>query len=166
MEQTDPSTQAELTIEEHLAAQKTGFKLQAAGLVAILTVVALAALGLFGDGVLSRRTIDNEQFTVAYESFYRVNARTTIHMTVKESSASSITVSIPADYLRIFHLQSVVPAPAEMKSRDGNVHFVFPGSSDTHIAFHVSPEADAIGLTSSIWHINGQGVNVNQFIFP
>ncbi len=166
MEQTDPSTRAEITIDEHLDAHNTGFKLQTAGLIVILVVVTLAALGLFGDGVLSHRSIDNHGYSIRYEGFYRVNARTAVHVNINESPDSILTVSIPANYLKVFRLQSVVPAAAEMKSRDDFVHFVFRGTSGTHIAFYMSPEANAVGLTECEWQVNGQRVPIRQFIFP
>ncbi len=166
MEQTDRTTQAEITIDEHLNAQKTGFKLQTAGLIAILAIVLLAALGFFGDGVLSSRTIQTNQLSVAYQGFYRYDARTSVDLLINESDDSMLTVSIPAKYLAEFRLESVVPRPNETKSRNGMVHFVFSATSGSRVVFYISPEKEAIGLSESLWHVNGKPVRIKQFIFP
>lgn len=166
MEQTGQATRSDITVDEHLDAHRTGFKLQTVGLIAILSFVAFASLGLFGDGILSSRSIDAPEFSVTYEGLYRVNARTSVHVNVKESPDSIITVSIPAEFLKLFRLETVTPSEKEMKSKDGSVHFKFSGTAPAHIVFYLTPEPDAIGLHENEWRVNGNSVRIKQFIFP
>ena len=101
----------DLEIDEHLPMQERGWKMQAIGMYLILAIVLTAALGLYGDGPISKRTIENIA-TVEYQRFYRFQSRMALKVTNGNTiNPKGLAVSVSGKYLRHFQVDSVLPGP-------------------------------------------------------
>ena len=113
-----------LQLDEHLDLHKKGWVAQVIGLTFIFLLVTAAALGLFGDGLLS--TVKNESAgsRIEYDRFFRFEARMEILVEVTNTN-SGATVSIDNDYLRDIRVESIVPEPLGNKINNGRVEYTF-----------------------------------------
>ena len=60
---------ADLDIEEHLSMQEKGWRIQLFGLCGIFGLMLTAAIGLYGDGFVSKKTIDQNEIKVEYQEY-------------------------------------------------------------------------------------------------
>jgi hypothetical protein len=153
----------ELEINEHAGSHKQGFKFQKVGVLAILTIVVLAALGLFGDGVLSKKTSVSKSAEIEYQRFYRFEARMELKIELLAFENSNI-VSFSKDYLKDFEIESINPTPESTNFKGATSEFVFNGPGNGIITFFLVPKK--VGNIDGELAVNGERFKVNHFIYP
>ncbi|WP_276370943.1 hypothetical protein [Chryseolinea sp. H1M3-3] len=153
----------QLQIDEHMSMQERGWKVQAVGLYFIFALVLTAAVGLYGDGLISARKITNGHVTVEYQRQYRFQARMEIKVQLQNSTDGAM-VSFPTAYLKKFEVASIVPQPNENKFQDDRVHYLFKGSDGMSITFYLIPQH--VGNINGSIQVNNKEFDINHFIFP
>lgn len=154
----------ELEIEEHIHLQKTGWVIQRIGLCVMLVFVVLALLGLFGDGILSKRISTIKNITIEYERFYRHEGPMELKIEVGENSAAGVDVAFPVDYMKSFEIRSILPEPKENRVENGKVHYLFDVNGRTDITYYLTPRA--VGTVAGTIEVNNTIFPVNHFIYP
>jgi hypothetical protein len=152
-----------MEIDESISIQKAGWKVQSAGLIVIATVVLLAALGFFGDGVLSHRVMRHENASVGFERFFRHQAPLELSVIVTGTSGASV-ISFPEDYLHAFEIKSINPEPKRIDVAGGNIHYTFESKGDLSIVFHMLPQRS--GNIGGVAKVNDHPFHLKHFIFP
>ena len=125
-----------LEIEEHLSMQERGWKVQKVGLYFIFAMVLAAAVGLYGDGPLSKRKLSQNNATVEFERFYRFEAQMELKVEVNAfTNADGLSVMFPAKYLDHFQVESILPEPEKTVVEGDQLVYLFSGSgiSPSHI---------------------------------
>lgn len=152
----------DLDIDEHLHIQENGWRLQAIGMYIILAFVFSAALGLYGDGITSKRKLSKAKAAIEYDRFFRAQAK--MHLKINATSEQDLTVSFPANYLNHFEIASIVPQPATSRFEDGHVHYVFNGRDGREITFYLVPQQ--FGQVEGSIKINESLFTIHHFIYP
>jgi hypothetical protein len=153
----------DLEIEEHLREQSNGFVIQKIGLCLILTIVSLAAIGLFGDGLISHAEINSSSGTARYERFHRHEAAMKLGFQVP-SVTGKCTVSLPTAYLDKVEVESLTPSPQSTTVSNNLVHYTFSGAGDMNIVFHLIPRK--VGRIEGDIQVDDGHFQISHFIFP
>lgn len=154
----------DLQLEEELEAHKKGWVAQRFGLTFIYLLIIAAAVGLFGDGLASKKTQTAQQITVESERFYRFQAPMELKITATNTSSNDLIVAFPNDYLKNFEVKSIVPEPSENRFTNDQVQYVFDATGAADIAFFLIPHSR--GTISGSLNVNDQSFQLSHFIFP
>ncbi len=155
-------TNHKLELDEDLKLHNLGWKVQMIGWVLMGLIFILAALGLFGSGPLSNRSINEKNISLDYEYFGRFESNT---KTVIRFPANAIsTLAIPLSYLKEMKLQQVIPEPQEKKIENGNYIMSFSGLDEGKIILYLLPQTS--GAVQTVFRINEQPYTINHFIYP
>lgn len=153
----------DLEIDESIEIQKKGWVVQRIGWVLMFIFLGLASIGMFGSGVMSKKTIEGANQKMEYQKYFRFEARMEMKIDVL-SPPGGTTVSFPAEYLQKFRIESVVPEPKENKTENNMVNYLFDGSGPMKISFYLIPQS--MGDIKAQVRVNDQLYNFNQFIYP
>lgn len=154
----------DLEIEEHIYLQKTGWIVQRIGLCIMLVFVLLALSGLFGDGILSKRTDRIKNVTLEYERFYRHEGGMELKIEVDGNNNAGVDVAFPVNYLKDFEIRSILPEPRENRIENGKVHYRFDAHGPMNITYYFTPRE--IGTVAGVIEVNDAIFSVNHFIYP
>ncbi len=142
-----------------------------AGRLAMLAFVLACALGLFGHGPFSERTLENadQSITIRYEPIVRFGAPTIIHLDTRvPPGGDQVAVTIAKDLVDQFGLESITPRPATWEIAGGNVRLVFPvqaGEERALIRFTGSPAfRGSVELTARL--DRGETLSWSQYAVP
>jgi hypothetical protein len=155
----------DLEIEEHLPMHERGWKVQAVGMYLIVALVFTAAVGLYGDGVISKRRAGEDIATVEYQRFYRFQARMELKVELNvPEGGDEVIVSFPGKYLESFQVDSVLPEPEKNVLNSDQVEYHFNGTGRSTITFYLIPQS--IGAIDGSIQVNNSRFELNHFIFP
>ena len=153
-----------LEIDEHIKSHKVGYSVQRVGLIFIIALALAAALGLFGDGVLSKVIHSGSNARLEYDRFYRFEGRMELKVELMNTDANESVISFPNEYLKNFKIESITPEPNSNRIEENRVHYAFPGYGDMQITFYLVPQE--IGSVSGSIQANKETFPVHHFIFP
>jgi hypothetical protein len=163
MKQEIENVKPDLEINEHVDSHKQGFKIQKVGIILILAMVLLAALGLFGDGVLSKASSSSPSAKIDYQKFYRFEARMELKIELLQFENSNV-VSFTKDYLKEFEIESINPTPESTNFKGNTSQFVFNGPGNGIITFFLIPKK--VGSIEGELLVNTDRFRINHFIYP
>ena len=151
-----------LEIDEHLVLQERGWALQRFGWLFIIGVMIAGGLGLFGEGVLSSRTLKDGNSSIAYERFLRYETEMKIVVQSKDHIAS---ISFPEQYLKKFRIVRIVPEAVNNNTIHNSVKYNFLPAENHLITVYLVPKD--YGTIAGVMKINEkENFAVNQFIYP
>jgi len=154
--------QADLDLNEHLEMQQSGWRCQRIGLYCILIIVLTAALGLYGNGVISKKIYKEGNAWVEFDQFFRHEAK--MQLKVGTESAKKVIISFPTHYLNHFEIDAIVPEPKESYFENGKINYIFNGHDTITITFYLVPQ-DAGNIKGSL-KVNQNLFTINHLIFP
>src|SRR6478736_7285825 len=93
--------QNELEIEEDLQLTEISWKIQRAGWVLLLLFVSSAALGVFGNGLLSKVHRQWNEYSVGYERFGRYEMPQQIKI-IAPSKDGKVSLTIPQSFTELY----------------------------------------------------------------
>ena len=160
----EPIPQHDLDIDEKLRDHIAGWKFQAAGLTFIFIFVISAALGLFGNGVLSKQTVIARGGFVSFDRFTRHDSRMPLKIGVASVNASESQITFSNSYLEKFRIETIVPEPSAVIVKEGEIQYTFNGKGNLTVVFYMVPQD--FGSVDGILGVNGEKVKVDHFIFP
>lgn len=153
----------ELTIDEHVDWHRRGFKIQRVGMAAILGIILLAAVGVFGDGVLSKRTTESASAKIEFQRFYRFEARMEVKIELIDFENSNV-ISFPKEYLKEFQIESITPSTESTNFKGSRSEFVFDGPGNGIVTFYLIPRK--VGSIAGDVLVNDERFELNHFIYP
>jgi hypothetical protein len=157
------SVSTEMEIDESIQLQETGWVIQRIGWVLMALFVLSGLLGLFGDGILSKKYINTGNQKLEYQRFSRQEARMELRFDLNSEGNGNI-VSIPNQYLEKVRIESVIPEPKSNQVLNDRINYLFEGSGPMKITFYLVPQT--IGSLDGRLLVNNQQMNFNQFIYP
>ncbi len=139
------------------------------GWVFMAILLAAAALGLFGNGVLSGRVLQNEQFRLEYERFLHFGDLTNLKIEIPphRSEAGIVAVAFSNAYLHQFRIERIVPEP-ESAAHGGDTLFWFTATNTGEpVTIQIRLEAQKIGSLEGKISVNGdESYTFQQFVYP
>jgi hypothetical protein len=155
----------ELEIEEHLDAHRQGFAVQKIGLLLLLAIVTAGALGVFGDGWLSTKSVSLPFGLVEFQKFHRHEANMMLTVSFLKSDNNQVTVSFPSSYLKSFEIKTITPDASQVDLRGDRVDYTFAGdATNAIINFSIVPHK--IGNVKGQIEVNKSPVELTHFIYP
>lgn len=161
----------DLQIDEDIEFQRRSWIVQRIGWTISTLVIVLAALGLFGDGILSDAKAGQEEgaLWLEYPRFERFEAEFQMKVHANEGAVadSEIRIQLDQNYLDGVEVNSVSPEPDSELIDANGITYVFKtnGSSPFTAHFYIIPRK--AGPLSGIFRLqNGDSVDFSQFIYP
>lgn len=151
-------------VEENMALQVRGWKIERLGWYGLLLIMALALAGLFSKGPLSHVQAGGAQDALQVE--YQRFARNGAHSPLKVSLQGTTQLHIAGELLEGFSIESIQPVPRRSASDGaGGLILDFTGDAE-RIDVSLRLTADGVGAYRSTFHAAGQQLELNQFIYP
>ena len=151
-----------LELDEDYRLHLLGWKIQRIGWGLMALFFILGAIGLFGSGLVSMRTVHNNDIILEYERFERFEANT--KMVIRFPSEVLSTVSIPHAYLDKVKLEQVFPEPQEVKMEKANYTMIFSELKEGRITLFLLPQIT--GSVQTTIYINQYPFSIDHFIYP
>ena len=152
-----------LSIQEDIEYQEKGWKIQRIATYIIFGLMALIGAGLFGNGPLAHKTVEQKGVVLSYERLIHQKGKT--QLDVSAPAAGRVTVvSFPLHYLDHFAIETVVPEPAGNHINGQEIVYTFNTSPAGRISFFVSPLQ--WGRFESRVKVNGQLLPLSYFTYP
>jgi hypothetical protein len=162
----------DLQINEDMEFQRRSWIIQRIGWAVSALVILLAALGLFGDGVLSDTQAGQKEgaLWLEYPRFERFEDEFRIKVYANEGEAKEgeLRIQVDRNYLEDIEVNSISPVPDNEIQDENWITYVFKtngGSSPFAAYFYVIPRK-AGPLSGTFQLQNGDPVRFSQFIFP
>jgi hypothetical protein len=155
-------------LNQDLEFQRREWAVQRASWWVLTAFVAAAALGLFGDGPLSsaRAGRAGAPLWVEYERFVRAGATTRLSVHARTSGRASLELLLPRAYFESFRIEQIVPEPASIAIRPGDVSLQFavaPGADPLTIVLDLEPLRP--GRQRGLFSAGGADVSVSQLVY-
>ncbi len=158
-------TKTTLELDEHLYLHEKGWKIQRFGWGFIFLFVALAAFGLFGEGLLSSKTLYAEGAKVDYDYFHRHEGQMKLIVDNEGSNGDSIqSIYFSQAYLFNFKVGAITPEPSETSIENGYVKYSFTGGGPVKTVFYLVPQH--VGKVKGEMRINDHQFTISHFIYP
>lgn len=156
-----------LELDENLALHLKGWKIQKISWLFILGMVVLTALGLFGQGPLSKQHVAQNNIAFEYERFSRYSKETVVRLQLKDRKGAA-RIAIPFSYIEGFRLESVVPEADQTDMLEEGFVYTFTNSTekekDMIIHFYLYPRK--AGRIQGTWTVNQSDFKLSHFIYP
>jgi hypothetical protein len=153
---------ADLDIDEHIQMQERGWNFQRIGLYCILIFVVTAAVGLYGNGLASKKTLRDGGASIEFERFFRQEAK--MQLKISTDSDKKVALSFPAEYLSHFEIEAIVPDPGDSYFEGGDVKYSFTGDAAKTITFYLVPQD--VGNVKGSVKVDERVFTINHLIFP
>lgn len=161
----------DLQIDEDMEFQRRSWMVQRVGWAMFAFVILLAALGLFGDGILSNARAGQQEagLLLEYPRFERFENEFQIKLHADEAAAAGgeIRVRLDQNYLDLVEIDSISPEPdSEIKDAEG-ITYIFKASEASPFTAHFYIIPRKPGPLSGTFRLqNGETVRFSQFIYP
>ena len=152
-----------LQIEEGIDLHITSWIVQRIGWSIMFGVLLAAALGVFGNGVLSEARVSANGASLSYERFCRYENNTALELEAPDKSGSLI-VRFNPEFSSVFKVEEINPEPTGQKIQDGARVDFFQVQGHGHITYYVSPRAQ--GSTHYEMQVNGTSFQLTQYVYP
>jgi hypothetical protein len=160
----EPVALRDLDIDEKIGDHILGWKVQALGLIIIFLIVLLAALGLFGNGILSKQELSTPDGIASFDRFSRFESRMPLKIRILSTSSNESQIAFSNHYLEKFRIETIVPEPSRVIQKNGDIHYVFENYSNFTVTFYLVPQD--FGTITGTLMINDHRVHMSHFIFP
>lgn len=152
-----------LQIDENIDLHIRGWIFQRIGWALMLLFLTCAALGLFGNGALSRKVLADDGTSVTFEKYTRRESETEFEI-VTRSNAEIVRLVLPPAFLHAFKIEKVVPEPSSQRVDNGATVLQFTGSGEAQITLFVSSRT--AGSVQSTLRVDEKSFDIDQFIYP
>ncbi len=167
--QTDRSRPLQLT--ENPAFQRSNWRWQRIGWVAMAALVAAAAAGVFGQGPVARvEASAGGTLTARYERYARENTPVALRVDVAPAAFRDgrIELMIDREFLAAMQIVEVQPQPLRIVALSDSLLFRFDSTAaTTPVPVHFTFRPVEIGThTARLWMADGTALRLRQFVFP
>ncbi|MBI6183598.1 hypothetical protein JEQ07_24775 [Serratia proteamaculans] len=170
IERDDEIKSRNVPVVEHLPLLRVSWCLEKLGYIFIFTVVFLALLGFFSNGILSDKEKLNESETlkINYEKFVRNGTQTELKIRIKDDGNKNITVTISDQLDTFYMIESVVPQSLQVRHQGNNLYFTsqINASQQWHTFTFILRSKEWGEFETRITGEDGKPVTINQWIYP
>jgi hypothetical protein len=152
-----------LEIDEDIRLHIKGWKIQSVAWIVIIFFLLLAALGLFGTGPLSYRTISKNGDILEYEYFGRFQGQTELEFSLNKESGTT-QIAVPQTYTDKFQIERITPAPLKTEMLNRSIVYTFNITDHGRIVFYMLPQET--GIVEGTITVNNVVFSLSQFIYP
>lgn len=120
------------------------------------------ALGAFGNGALSNKTLKGEGFLIRYERFLRTDTPSKLEVNLSNIDPP-LTVSLGKEYLEKIEVERVVPQPESVEAKENGLVYSFKVDKGGTITFYIKPQS--AGPRELEIEVQGQKKSLDQFVY-
>jgi hypothetical protein len=151
-----------LELEDSIDLHKRGWVIQRFFWAFFILFLLAAALGLFGNGLMSKVEVKAGNSTIEYERFGRYSNLMNIKFYGPDSGISEI--SFPLEYMNHFKIEKVFPKPESETQKDGRLIYRFDKDNSYKINVELKPEE--YGFINNNIRVNKGTVQIVHIIYP
>jgi hypothetical protein len=159
-----------IQVPQNLKVQYKSWTLQRIGWIIMILIVLAAALGLFGQGILSKTKIfsSSKSLQLEYERFMRFGGRSEMLFNLNtQSPADTIILTLNNTYLDYIQVESVQPEILFNKV-DGKVtnYYFLKSELSNQIKFIIHIKPLKTGSVNGQIKANDEILNFTHYIYP
>ena len=154
-------------IQEDMAFQRRTWIVQRAGWFLLAAIAIAALLGLFGGGVLSKRTATGPGMSVAYERFERVTRLARFAFSFTAGTGAERRLHFSRAFQESFEITSIQPAPSHSAAAADGLDLTFAAApaNTSQVVIWASPRS--YGNVHISAHVDDNpALQFNIFIYP
>jgi hypothetical protein len=152
----------DLQLDEELKLHRRGWVIQRVGWVIMFLIIIMAALGAFGEGILSEKKVKQGNINIEYQKFFRYETEMKILL---ESPQHISSLSFPQEYLKEFRMLRIEPEPDNNSTINSEVVYNFLPSNNRIVTVYLIPKN--YGSIKGYIKVNGGATTeLNHFIYP
>lgn len=155
--------QTTLQIEEDIDLHITSWSMQRIGWCMMLAILVSAALGLFGNGVLSEKKLSVNGASISYERFSRYENNTALEIEASDLNGAT-SVRFDPEFARSFKVEKINPEPSGQKIQGGARIDSFRVEGRGQITYFISPRQR--GRRTYGLQVNDSEFRVTQYVYP
>lgn len=162
----------DMELDEDISFQEREWTAERIGWVALFVLLALAVLGLFGNGPISWTSTTSEDgaLEVSYERFGRRGGTQTLTIAAEASAASNGAweIDLSREYLAAVRVDAMTPQPDSVAAVPAGLRYTFlqaTAGADLDVELSITPTA-LWGASGPLALAEGERVTVRQFFFP
>lgn len=154
--------------DDEIAFQHKEWKVERVGWSLLLTLVLLAGMGLFAEGLLSERTETSADgaLQLEYPRFMRKGARSTMQITLQGQPRASLQVTLEAPFLHAHNVEIIQPYPPISSSEQGGLRLTVLADQAGRASIHLTVRAERVGPTHLGVRFGEHHFWLWQFIYP
>jgi len=166
----DEKTSRAIPVKEHITMMRLSWQLAKVGYLVMFSIVMLALLGFFSNGVFSEREAVSRKgdFKVNYERFARSGTQTQWRIRVKNESNQSVRLSFPESLMEFYVIENVLPQSLNVTHVNRKIIFTLPVSvkrENYTLTFTLRPQKWG-SFSARLADANGDWVEIKQWIYP
>lgn len=150
------------SIEDEYKFQQVEWPVYRIGWVIMALFLLAGLFGIFGTGIISRKSKQGTQMAIDYDRYLRYSVKTTVHIKLKHRLSDS-TLAINASYIKAMKVDKIVPEPSSMILNDNKLIYKFASSSIQQVSFFIEPIRP--GSQYLEIYVGGIKNTINQFVF-
>jgi hypothetical protein len=154
-------------VQEHMAFQRRTWIVQRAGWLVLALISLAALLGMFGGGILSKRTVGNVALTVEYERFERLTRLAQFSFRFAPAQNSERRLHLSRSFQDSFEITSVQPPPLRSAAAADGLDLVFataPSAASQVVIWAHSRNYGSIRIDARA--DDGPPVSFHVFVYP
>ena len=133
-----------LDIDEAIEHHKKGWIIQRIGWLMMFLVILTGALGLFGEGIISKKKVQTGNFTTEFDKFLRYEAE--MKILVQSTNEAIQNISLPKEYIKNFRILRFVPEPLNNYGTGNDVTYNFSAGQQSIITIYMIPQEYGLSL--------------------
>jgi hypothetical protein len=159
-----------LQIDDALVFQRREWRFQRAGALALGAFVVLAALGAFGDGLLSSTMAGSPdgRLRIDYDRFLRAGALTklVIHAAPNGDRDGGVAIELDRAYFDALRTERITPSPARISIGPSIVTLQFAAGGGDGLTVVIDAEPRHAGVYATAIRATGsERVSIRQFAY-
>lgn len=160
----------DLQINQDMDFQQKEWSFERWGWIVMTVLAVLALLGLFGQGLLSNTTAENETIQVKYGRFERLlaPAQYEIEIDPQQASNGELKLQVNRKLLSFYKIEKITPEPESEEITPEQIIYAFQfqqGNEPLKVTFDLQGNLTGIPQ-GEIGIENGPSVEISQFIYP
>lgn len=140
-------------VQEHMTFQRCAWIVQRAGWLVLAAISLTALLGLFGGGILSKRTVTAGAATVEYERFQRLTRLASFNIRLAPAQSAERRLHLNRAFQENYEITSIQPRPSRSATdTDGlDLAFAVRPSSASQVVIWARPRSyGSIGVGARV----------------
>jgi hypothetical protein len=161
----------ELESAQNLAFERTGWRIERAGWVALALLLAAALAGVLGPGPLATRDVRTPDgaLAVSYPRFMRMRAESRIRIRLRPPPAADVELRLDGTWLAGVRVRGIAPAPtrSEIHGDRWSLVFATPREAATALEVSIDVEPRSAGRLEGGFALgDGAELRFHQLVYP
>jgi hypothetical protein len=152
-----------LEMDDEIGLHEKGWIAQRIGWCALALILVAASIGVFGDGIVSKRFESKNNIEIKYQHFGRYEAAFELRIAATVDT-HGLLVAVPQSYLAAMEVDKIIPQPGVQKIENDQLILMFDANHRAEITVYLIPKTT--GKVSGDIAVNATRFSITHFIYP